>query len=73
MRSYRLAVCKYAASLYDEVITDCKAWERDYPQNQQLGEVLVAPRRIPTPRRTGKSEAIPIYIRSLQDRDAPTR
>jgi len=26
---YRLAVCKYAASLYDEVITDCKAWERD--------------------------------------------
>ena len=37
---YRLAVCKYAASLYDEVIADCKAWETEFPKDQQLGEVL---------------------------------
>ena len=37
---YRLAVCKYAASLYDEVIDDCKAWQREFPRNKQLGEVL---------------------------------
>ena len=37
---YRLAVCKYAASLYDEVIADCQAWEKQFPSNPQLGEVL---------------------------------
>ena len=36
---YRLMVCKYAASLYDEVIKDGEQWLRDYPKNQQEGEV----------------------------------
>src|SRR5207237_3375162 len=62
---YRLAVCKYAASLYDEVIADCKAWERDFPKNQQLGEVLalLADAYAASDR---ENEAIPIYIRSYK-------
>jgi hypothetical protein len=34
---YRLAVCKYAASVYDEVDRECQAWEREFPNNPQLG------------------------------------
>jgi TolA-binding protein len=37
---YRIAVCKYAASLYPDVVADCQKWEKDYPNNQMLGEVL---------------------------------
>ncbi|MGA3172019.1 MAG: tetratricopeptide repeat protein [Chthoniobacteraceae bacterium] len=37
---YRLAVCYYAASQFDDVIKRCTAWEKDYPGNEQLGEVL---------------------------------
>lgn len=62
---YRLAVCKYAASLYEAVIADCKAWERDYPTNQQLGEVLAL--LADSYAALGKDEeAAQIYIRSYQ-------
>jgi TolA-binding protein len=37
---YRLAVCKYAAALYDDVVADCKAWQAQFPQHEQTGEVL---------------------------------
>jgi TolA-binding protein len=37
---YRIAVCKYAASLYPEVIVDCQAWEKQFPGDTMLGEVL---------------------------------
>lgn len=37
---YRIAVCKYAASLYPEVIADCQKWEKEFPNDQMLGEVL---------------------------------
>lgn len=62
---YRLAVCKYAASLYPEVIADCQAWEREYPDNQQLGEVLamLADAYAASGR---EAEAIPVYVRSYK-------
>lgn len=37
---YRIAVCKYAASLYPDVVADCQKWEKEYPNDQMLGEVL---------------------------------
>ena len=66
---YRLAVCKYAASLYDEVIADCQAWEKQFPGNPQLGEVLAlfGDAYAASDRATA---AIPVYIRSYQT--APT-
>jgi TolA-binding protein len=62
---YRLAVCKYAASLYDEVIADCKTWQREYPTNQQLGEVLalLGDAYAATDR---TNDAIPIYVNSYK-------
>ena len=33
-------VCKYAASLYDEVIADCLAWEKQFPKDPMLAENL---------------------------------
>jgi TolA-binding protein len=62
---YRLAVCKYAASLYDEVIADCQAWEREFPQNPQLGEVLALLGDAYAASERERA-AIPIYIRSYQ-------
>ena len=62
---YRLAVCKYAASLYDEVIADCQAWEKQFPGNPQLGEVLalLGDAYAASDR---QAAAIPVYIRSYQ-------
>ncbi len=62
---YRLAVCKYAASVYDEVIADCQAWEREFPNNPQLGEVLalLGDAYAASDR---EAAAIPVYIRSYQ-------
>ncbi len=62
---YRLAVCKYAASLYDKVIGDCQAWEREFPDNPQLGEVLalLGDAYAASDR---QAAAIPVYIRSYQ-------
>jgi TolA-binding protein len=37
---YRLALCFYAANQYDDVIKRCRDWEKDYGNDQQLGEVL---------------------------------
>lgn len=37
---YRLALCYYAASQYDDVIKRCREWEKEFGQDQQLGEVL---------------------------------
>jgi TolA-binding protein len=37
---YRLAVCDYAASKFPEVIAACRAWEKEYPNDPMLGEVL---------------------------------
>ncbi|MBA2431082.1 MAG: tetratricopeptide repeat protein [Chthoniobacterales bacterium] len=62
---YRLAVCKYAAALYDEVIADGTAWEAEYGDHQQLGEVL-ALRADAYGAMDREAEAIPIYIRSYQ-------
>src|SRR4029079_7417378 len=60
-----LAVCKYAASLYDEVIADCKAWEKEFGKNQQLGEVqaLLGAAYGETDR---AKEAIPAYVSSYK-------
>ena len=65
---YRLAVCKYAATnptMYDEVIKDCQAWEREFPKNQQLGEVLalLADAQAASGR---DSDAVPVYVRSYK-------
>jgi TolA-binding protein len=62
---YRLAVCKYAASLYDETIADCQAWEKQFPDNPQLGEVLalLGDACVASDRAT---VAIPAYIRSYR-------
>ena len=65
---YRLAVCKYAATnptMYDEVIKDCQAWEREFPKNQQLGEVLalLADAQAASGR---DNDAVPVYIRSYK-------
>jgi TolA-binding protein len=62
---YRLAVCKYAASLYDEVIADCQAWEKQSPNNPQLGEVLalLGDAYAASDREVA---ATPVYIRSYQ-------
>ena len=62
---YRLAVCKYAASLYVEVIADCEAWEKEFPSNPQLGEVL-ALLGDACAASDRESAAIPVYIRSYQ-------
>jgi len=62
---YRLAVCKYAASLYGEVIADCQAWEKQFPSNPQLGEVL-ALLGDACAANNRESAAIPVYIRSYQ-------
>ncbi|MEY2491032.1 MAG: hypothetical protein QOC70_2974, partial [Verrucomicrobiota bacterium] len=65
---YRLAVCKYAATnptLYDEVIKDCKAWESEFPKNQQLGEVL-ALLADAYAASDHENDAISIYVRSYQ-------
>jgi TolA-binding protein len=65
---YRMAVCKYAATnptMYDEVIKDCQAWEREFPKNQQLGEVLalLADAQAASGR---DNDAVPVYIRSYK-------
>ncbi len=62
---YRMSVCKYAASLYDEVIRDCEEWEADYPNNQQLGEVLalLADSYAATSR---DDDAVETYVRSYK-------
>lgn len=62
---YRLAVCKYAASLYPEVIADCQSWEKQFPNNPQLGEVL-ALHADAYAASGGENDAIPVYIRSYQ-------
>ena len=66
---YRLAVCKYAASLYDQVIADCQTWEKQFPSNPQLGEVLAL---LGDAYAASNREAVatPVYIRSYQT--APT-
>ncbi len=65
---YRLAVCKYAATnptMYDEVIRDCQAWEREFPKNQQLGEVLAL--LADAEAASGHdNDAVPVYIRSYK-------
>ena len=49
----------------DEVIADCQSWEKQYPTNPQLGEVLalLGDAYAASDRETA---AIPIYIRSYQ-------
>ena len=51
--------------VYDEVITDCQAWEKQFPNNQQLGEVLalLGDAYAASDR---EADAIPIYIRSYK-------
>ena len=36
---YRTMVCKYSASLYDDVITDARAWLKKFGKDQIAGEV----------------------------------
>jgi TolA-binding protein len=65
---YRLAVCKYAATnptMYDEVIKDCQAWEKEFPGNPQLGEVLAL--LADAYAASGRdNDAVPVYIRSYK-------
>lgn len=37
---YRVVVCEYAAQSYEDVISSCVAWEKQYSDDPQLGEVL---------------------------------
>ena len=37
---YRLAVCKYSASLNDEVLADCDAWEKEFGKDSMLGQIM---------------------------------
>ena len=62
---YRLDMCKYAASQYDEVIADCRQWEKDYPKDPLLAEVLalLADSLDATDK---EEEAIQVYMRSVQ-------
>jgi len=62
---YRLTVCQYAASLYDEVIVACQAWEKQFPQNAQLGEVLALLGDAYAASEQ-ESEAVSTYIRSYK-------
>ena len=62
---YRIAVCLYAASQYDEVIGDCQAWEKQFSGNPKLGEVL-ALLGDAYAASTREAAAIPTYIRSYQ-------
>ncbi len=65
---YRVAVCKYAAispTLYDDVIKDCLAWEKEFSGNKQLGEVLALLGDAYAA--SGKeNEAVTAYIRSYK-------
>ncbi len=36
---YRIAICYYAASQYEDVVTQCEAWSREFPEDQMDGEV----------------------------------
>jgi TolA-binding protein len=62
---YRLTVCQYAASLYGEVIVACQAWEKQFPQNAQLAEVLALLGDAYAASEQ-ESEAVSAYIRSYK-------
>ncbi len=62
---YRIAICYYAASQFEDVVSQCEAWMRDFPEDQMDGEVnalygdaLAA---------LGRRElAVPAYVRSYK-------
>jgi len=62
---YRLAVCNFALQQYDKVRTDCESWEKDYPDNSQLGEILALEADVyATPEVDQMDKAIELYLRS---------
>jgi TolA-binding protein len=62
---YRIAVCLYAGSQYDDVLAKTEAWEKEYSDNEMLGEVLAL--RADSLAAQGKEdEAIPVYVRSYK-------
>ena len=62
---YRIAICYYAASQYEDVIKQCEDWAREFPEDQMdgevhalLGDALAA---------LGRRElAIPAYVRAYK-------
>ena len=62
---YRIAICYYAASQFEDVVSQCEAWTKEFPDDQMDGEVqalygdaLAA---------LGRRElAIPAYVRSYK-------
>lgn len=62
---YRIAICYYAASEYEDVVKQCEEWAKEFPQDQMdgevhalLGDALAA---------LGRRElAIPAYVRAYK-------
>jgi TolA-binding protein len=62
---YRLMICKYAAQLYDEVITDAANWRKEFQNDPMEGEVLAL--HADALAAQGKNEeAIPVYVESYK-------
>lgn len=58
---YRIAVCKYSAEQYAEVIKDCREWLKDFMETRKngcSGDALVTEGKL--------EEAIKVYQRSYR-------
>jgi len=62
---YRLSVCYYAAQQYEKVRELCEAWEKDYPGNPQLAEVLALEADVYSAIDENE-KAIELYLRSYK-------
>lgn len=62
---YRIAVCYQAAARYDEVIRRCVQWEKDYPENSLLAEV-VALKGDALAGQNKREEAAAAYTRAME-------
>ncbi|HZJ15089.1 MAG TPA: tetratricopeptide repeat protein [Chthoniobacteraceae bacterium] len=62
---YRIAICFYAASQFEEVAKQCEAWVKEFPEHEMEGEVqaLLGDAYGALNR---KEEAIPAYVRSYK-------
>ena len=62
---YRIAICYYAASQFEDVVNQCQAWAKEFPDDPMDGEVqaLLGDALVATSRR---EESIPAYVRSFK-------
>lgn len=62
---YRIAICYYAASQYDDVVAQCDAWAKEFPDDQMDGEVHALLGDALTA--LGRRElAVPAYVRAYK-------